>query len=458
LNKFSRCKLEELYIKLVDKEANLKPPDSVPKLTKKRDILSLPSAIIVKIFHLLGWHSICAVAMVCKTWYQLLESLATPFLEARTKKHLRCVFFWLKTLSIQVDHICRQKDPTVPTEMMAQCRNRLEMAPVKEFNMHARSGTRIDFLKATVMLLQDYFKKGQDMREEEVEIRRFEGLNPKLDVLPEYTHILAILNRELIGVSTILDSVQRGKIALGPNFDLIELVLRRYYAHFVLMFSPTGEASSFYDYPSDMIQDKDARNIWESHYGKNTYIVDFERFYSEVLLPEMELYAEGVNDEQFRYYMRYFLNFPVDDTVTVSKWNLITRLFGPYKEFYSNFTKYVLGNGFLGLINRIRAEEILREDSNRNRVLIRFSRTAPLVLAFSVRGPGRKVTHYTNAPTQRKALGLPESKENIPISTFLEYQFGGARLVPMRVDGRKVVEKKNLSNYVQEMSGYEIIA
>jgi len=102
--------------------------------------------------------------------------------------------------------------------------------------------------------------------------------------------------------------------------------------------------------------------------------------------------------------MQFFLNFPKDDTVTVSKyatnpssfqpsspakklttglslsrrWNLLTRLFGPYENFYQNFKTYVLGQGFLGLINRIRAEEILKDYPYH--VLIRFSRTAPLVL------------------------------------------------------------------------------
>lgn len=195
------------------------------------------------------------------------------------------------------------------------------------------------------------------------------------------------------------------------------------------MFSPTGEASTLYQYPSEMIQDPKARLIWETHVGKETYFIDFETFYEQVLMQEMR---EKV-DSNFRYYMGFFLNFPKDDTVTVSKWNLLTRLFGPYDLFYSNFKTFVLGQGFLGLINRIRAEEILKDYPYH--VLIRFSRTAPLVLAFSV-NRGGYIQHYTNAPSQRSALGLEDSMENIPITTFLQEQFPRAPLVPMRVDGR----------------------
>jgi hypothetical protein len=45
-----------------------------------------------------------------------------------------------------------------------------------------------------------------------------------------------------------------------------------------------------------------------------------------------------------------------DNTVTVYKWHILTRLFGPWEHFFDNIKQYVLGKGFLGLINRIRAE------------------------------------------------------------------------------------------------------
>ena len=53
-------------------------------------------------------------------------------------------------------------------------------------------------------------------------------------------------------------------------------------------------------------------------------------------------------------------------------------MFGPWDSFMENFTKYVLGQGFLGLINRIQAEEVLSKYPNC--VLMRFSRTYPTCL------------------------------------------------------------------------------
>jgi hypothetical protein len=59
---------------------------------------------------------------------------------------------------------------------------------------------------------------------------------------------------------------------------------------------------------------------------------------------------------------------------------VLTRLFGPYHEFIENFSNYVLGSGFLGLINRHHAEEIL--ENHPEAVLMRFSRTYPTCLVL----------------------------------------------------------------------------
>jgi hypothetical protein len=59
-------------------------------------------------------------------------------------------------------------------------------------------------------------------------------------------------------------------------------------------------------------------------------------------------------DESFQEHLHYFLNFPADDMLTVYKWNLLLRLFGPYDQFTYNFRTLVLERGFLGLINRIK--------------------------------------------------------------------------------------------------------
>ena len=44
----------------------------------------------------------------------------------------------------------------------------------------------------------------------------------------------------------------------------------------------------------------------------------------------------------FMLHLRYFANFPEDDdVVTVFKWNLLLRLFGPMDSFRENFQKKI---------------------------------------------------------------------------------------------------------------------
>jgi hypothetical protein len=56
----------------------------------------------------------------------------------------------------------------------------------------------------------------------------------------------------------------------------------------------------------------------------------------------------------------------------------------------------VLGRGFLGLINRIKAREVLTLDSSKCILLLRFSRTAPEYLAISFKDESGNIGHRIN--------------------------------------------------------------
>ena len=79
-----------------------------------------------------------------------------------------------------------------------------------------------------------------------------------------------------------------------------------------------------------------------------------------------------------------------------NRWNALTRLFGPYKEFYKNFEEYVLGVGFLGAINVVRSQEILA--SYPSSVLMRLSRTQPCSLVCMETGHPHHTTPRHTTP------------------------------------------------------------
>lgn len=85
----------------------------------------------------------------------------------------------------------------------------------------------------------------------------------------------------------------------------------------------------------------------------------------------------------FPMVLRYANHFLIlsDDMITTYKWNQIVRVFG-FKDFYKNFEKYALGQGFLGLTNGIKAKELLQLAPNCT-YLLRFSRQMPEFLTVS---------------------------------------------------------------------------
>jgi len=428
---------------------------------------SFSTEILLRIFGFLDWKSVSMVQCSCYRWWSVCQrSRGDELLEQKGVSNILWLFYLLDKIDGQIGIVMRmeeqeeqmrlkegQKGEDGPNDAEKE-KNKKKKKKKKskkansnkakqkeqkkekqeQFDMYQRGGTRIEFLKATVMLLRTYFKQNGLLQE------------PKVVPMREYTKLLGILDKQLLETHFVLEQVISGQIYMNENFDIIELSLRRYYSDFMLMFSPLGEANQAYSRPSLIITDDKARKVWEKNVGKHVYFCSFKAFYKEVLRKETNL-----EDKEFKRYMKYFLNFPKDDTVSVTKWNTLTRLFGPYRNFYRTLHRYVMGTGFLGLINRIRAEEILKDYPDH--VLIRFSRTAPLLLAFSENKDGA-ITHSTNGANARKLLGLPETKENVPIDLYLQKVFPRSSLVPMKVNGRLVAKKDNYRDYVSRPAGY----
>ena len=120
---------------------------------------------------------------------------------------------------------------------------------------------------------------------------------------------------------------------------------------------------------------------------------------------------------------------------------VIVDQFGPFGEFVENFRHYGCGNGFLGLINCVEADEHL---ASPNTFLLRFSRREPEKLTFSYK--------FTNGA--RKVVCRHKRKpRGVPIRRFISQNFNASfqpvakslALVEYGVD--------SLDNYVDQ-SGY----
>jgi hypothetical protein len=70
----------------------------------------------------------------------------------------------------------------------------------------------------------------------------------------------------------------------------------------------------------------------------------------------------NLSNLEFVQFLKLFINFPKDDIITTWKWNLMLVLFGPFDNWEKTFREFALSAGFMGVMNRIRAQEILVEN------------------------------------------------------------------------------------------------
>lgn len=306
-------------------------------------------------------------------------------------------------------------------------------------SMSRENRARLTFLKDTVDLLMTYLSKQSAGT---LQIRAYVAL---LDTAAEQ------MEQTWSMVSRILS----GATVMTPNFDIFELTLRRYQEQLAQMF-PTGDSDAQREVvsrPSLVIQHAAAKAIWEEAFGPACWFVSFATFIRDII--ERQFLSAGappappsLDRKALVLFLRYFLNFPVDDMVTTYKWNALVQLFGPPHNFLSNFAAYGLGRGFLGLTNRINAYEILSVKPDTRLVLIRLSRTEPEFLAFSYKNSRGEIGHQVNKGPDGRA---------IPIKQFLDIKFPGYTLVPERLDVAAILGKSlssTLCDYANATQDY----
>ncbi len=150
-------------------------------------------------------------------------------------------------------------------------------------------------------------------------------------------------------------------------------------------------------------------------------------------------FPEVMENKIFRAFLTVFINFPHDNMVTTYKWNQLTLSFG-FKTFYQEFVNHVTDEGgFIGLANSIAAEKLLAE-ANKGTYVIRWSRTYPEILTFSVKDINGKISHVRNERQQ--------GKPPITLSQFKETHLKGYKPVPFGLDVSLFKHVKNLNAYV----------
>ncbi len=254
-----------------------------------------------------------------------------------------------------------------------------------------------------------------------------------------FQRFIELVTNRLLVLSEILEKIALGTNTITNNFDIFELKLRWYWIEMEKMFPSNEHSSSSLLYsPLNLIEDLSARSAWRKSFGILCFYVTFDDF-----IEMLESHQFHIT-RSLRSHLKYFLNFPEDDLITPVKFNFIVNIIGSFDEtFTEKFEERLSGDGFLGLINRIQASEILLSLPNRS-FLIRTSRTDPQFLAFSYKNSNGEIKHRLNQDKEKKL---------IPIESFIAQNFPGYTFVDIKLDIEKM-EHIKLSDYAESAEGY----
>lgn len=292
-------------------------------------------------------------------------------------------------------------------------RSQVDLVVLKHFS-ESNSYERLEFMKSTMNLLQEYVTE--------------QLVGENWIVMPDiwcYMLLIRNITTQIDEISRMIDDLLAGRFTITVNFDIFELSLRKYYEEVIALFPLICKSVNSVG-PETIIRDRDARECWLSHFGNHLRVVDYGTFITQIVRP---LWDKGIVTERFEAHLAHFFNFPRDNFFSIYRFNVLVTLFGPFPMVAENFNKYVLCPGFLGLINMIKAEELLTQlcpQLHRNTVLMRFSRRKPELLAFtSLNIRTGTIEHRRNV----NSMGQP-----IPIGQYLAKVFPGYDLILMGVD------------------------
>eukprot|EP01087_Luapelamoeba_hula_P021346 TRINITY_DN7434_c0_g1_i1.p1 TRINITY_DN7434_c0_g1~~TRINITY_DN7434_c0_g1_i1.p1 ORF type:complete len:550 (-),score=69.33 TRINITY_DN7434_c0_g1_i1:127-1776(-) len=399
----------------------------------------LPNELVLHVLSFADWRTLGTAQTVCNSWRAICREKA---IYASTGMYVRQIL-WTSSL---IGAMLQQSDQVIERELIEA-----PQVPTKDsrgvFLKQTLEKLEVHFLQGTVASQLQGQRRTLQREQDEMVDEQYEpddcdtppaelgsGLQFPAGWRPEYVYLLALFNNQLADAHHLLGQVCAGEVAMGQNFDVVEMALCRYLHQFQKMFSGDGCAIPSVSSPASLIEDQNARDVWVTKVGADRYYTSFRRFYRDVISPEASTY-----DYDYYYAMGYLLNFPKDDTVSVAKWNTLVNVFGPYDELYINIKAFVGLNGFLGFVNRIAAEEILREYPDQ--FMMRFSRTLPDALAFSTYHDG-VMRHTVNSGSYRKSL-----------CAYINTNYPGLKPVPLQVNDKMVCLHANrLTGYCSRPS------
>jgi hypothetical protein len=291
------------------------------------NIFSLPKEILLEIFLYLDPKSYKSVAETCPIFRDILKSDWARFINTR--------LYWYQ-IGVMTDHI------------IINCTNLKCIYP--------DDNERIDFLSNTAQVIHDYSRTKLFYKREE---------NPET-----YNLLLKKFLLEIHNINKIIITVEK----INSAFDIFDFTIRKYFDQITYLYP---------DNPDKILEFPDhvkipAQKIWNEYFGENITYVSFDVFVDMFF----KYFPNYLNNELFLVNLKFFVNFPDDNIMTIYKWFVFNQQFGPFEDLDINFFKNACTPGFLGLINIVEARDVLKNYPSA--YIIRFSRKEPRLLTISL--------------------------------------------------------------------------
>ena len=219
--------------------------------------------------------------------------------------------------------------------------------------------------------------------------------------------LLESLHKQLFEIYDSLLQINYSRLTVTVNFDVFELAIKRELSELFKLFPSDG--TLFTPIFSLHIDEPNAIDIWQQIVGQTCPVMSFSKFINTIVVT-----WENGNDPLMHKYLAHLFNFPKDNLMTVYRFRVLNKLFGPYQQISQNFKNIVMttGCGFVGLMNKVGAEETLIQllpKLKNHTVLIRFSRCLPEFFAFtSINIHTGALDHHRNITVQNKSITIKE--------------------------------------------------
>jgi hypothetical protein len=287
-----------------------------------------------------------------------------------------------------------------------------------EINISSSEVTRLRFLESTITKIKEF---GSDFEEE-------------INKMGSFVYFIERIYNSLKDLTNLLEQISEYATLLTHNFDIFEFKLRESLIELKTMFriDEGNDNISKFICPSSVIENPRLKKLWEDMFGNDRYTINFNDF-----IKMIETYFGKNVSNETKLRLKYLANFPEGTRVSPFKINQLFQMFGE-DDFVENI-KYIDTQGFLGLMNRIEATELLTDYNIKNPMfLIRFSRTEPGYFAFSSIKNG-KILHYVN---KEKSTG-----RFIPVKEFIKSKFSNYEVFPRNLNYKVILSLGNLGDY-----------